>query len=154
METKDGQHKFGSAYKTKRYDSYHAEAQPKTEATPEYHDGDNANLEGADKHAASGSAMADSTPRPHEVVAEHGPAHTIHYEHQHDAGQHKVTSMHADGHMHESMHGSAKEACDSACQLAHEAGGEEQASDVKRREHPDQQGAESEEKGYEMPDLA
>ena len=51
-------------------------------------------------------------------------------------------------------HGSAKEAHDSAAQLALEAGGEEQASDVKKREHPDQQGAESEERGYEMPDLA
>lgn len=37
--------------------------------------------------------------------------------------------------------------------LAKEAGGEEQAVNVKKTIHPDQQGAESEERGYEQPDL-
>ena len=35
-----------------------------------------------------------------------------------------------------------------------EQGGEDANTDVKRREHPDQQGAQSEEDGFEIPDLA
>jgi hypothetical protein len=51
------------------------------------------------------------------------------------------------------MHGSVKEAHDSAEQLSLERGGEDQATDVKKRTHPDQQGAESSERGYESADL-
>jgi hypothetical protein len=81
-----------------------------------------------------------------ECVKEHGPAHMVSYHHDHENNQHTVNSMHADGHNHQSVHSSAAE--------AYEAGGKLSATDVKRREHPDQQGAESEEKNYEMPDLA
>jgi hypothetical protein len=70
----------------------------------------------------------------------------VHYAHDHDGGKHTVTKTHEDGHQTTTEHQSAAE--------AYEAGGAEQATDVKKRTHPDQQGAESEEKNYEMPDLA
>jgi hypothetical protein len=74
--------------------------------------------------------------------------------HDHDGHKHSVTSTHEDGTTNRVEHGSAKEAHDSAAQLALEAGGEDQARDVKKMDHPDQQGAKSEEDGFEMPDLA
>jgi hypothetical protein len=69
----------------------------------------------------------------------------VHYSHDHDGGKHKVTKTHEDGSQTTSEYNSAAE--------AYEAGGTEQATDVKKRTHPDQQGAESEERNYEMPDL-
>lgn len=35
-----------------------------------------------------------------QVVAEHGPAHTIHMEHDHEASEYHVTSHHEDGYKH------------------------------------------------------
>lgn len=69
----------------------------------------------------------------------------VHYSHDHEGGQHTVTRTMEDGTQSSTSHPSAAE--------CYEAGGDEQATDVKKREHPDQQGAESEEKNYEMPDL-
>ena len=69
----------------------------------------------------------------------------VHYSHDHDGGKHTVTKTHEDGKQTTTEHRSAAE--------AYEAGGTEQATDVKKREHPDQQGAESEERNYEQPDL-
>ena len=34
----------------------------------------------------------------HEVVSEHGPAHTIHMHHDHEGGMHTVTSFHGEHH--------------------------------------------------------
>jgi|ERR1039458_3193736 hypothetical protein len=132
-ETKDGTKKYGSAYSARRYDSYHDGEQPgetndNEHATPQEHEGES------------------------DIVSQHGAANHIHVDHT--GGTHKVTSRHGDGFEHSVTHGSAKEAYDSAGKLALEAGGVDQASDVKRRTHPDQQGAESEERNYEMPDLA
>jgi hypothetical protein len=45
-----------------------------------------------------------------QVAEEHGPATEVHVMHNHEAGEHHVTSMHPDGHQHESMHGSVEEA--------------------------------------------
>jgi len=142
----DSSRKFGSAMRGRKFDSYHAEAQPEESATPTEHGGDKANLEGADKHVVNESSEQVSTPEPHAVAEEHGPATDVHIEHDHAKGEHKVTSTHEDGHKHESVHSSAAE--------AYEAGGALANTDVKRREHPDQQGAQAEEDGFEMPDLA
>jgi hypothetical protein len=126
----DPSRKFGSAFRGSRFDAYHAGAQPEAEATPQ----------------EKGSSSAD-------VAKDHSPVTNVNFVHDHAGNKHKVTYTHEDGNTHETEHGSAKEAHDSAAQLALEAGGEDQATDVKKREHPDQQGAESEDRGYEMPDL-
>lgn len=135
--------KFGSAFVGKKFDSYAAgpekfsegvhqpSDQPEVSSTPEEHGGDQVNT---------------GIPEPHAVAQEHGPATDVHVEHNHESGEHKVTSSHGDGHKHESVYSSAAE--------AYEAGGALANTDVKRREHPDQQGAQSEEDGFEMPDLA
>jgi hypothetical protein len=60
---------------------------------------------------------------PHDVVAEHGKAHTVTVHHDHTANKHHVMSHHADGHMHESEHESAQEAHDEAKQLGSDEGG-------------------------------
>ena len=127
----DPSRKFGSAFVGKRFDSYHATPQAEVDSTPQ----------------EAGSSDAD-------VAKATSPATSYHFVHDHAGNKHTVTSHHEDGTTKMVEHGSAKEAHDSAAQLALEAGGENQATDVKKRNHPDQQGAESEEQGYEMPDLA
>jgi len=139
----DPSRKFGSAFRGQKFDSYHAgpekfsegvskpSDQPEVSATPEEHGGDKVNPD---------------IPEPKAVAQEHGAATDVHIEHNHNSGEHKVTSKHEDGHEHQSVYSSAAE--------AYEAGGDLANTDVKRREHPDQQGAQSEEDGFEMPDLA
>ena len=127
----DPSRSFGSAFRGKRFDAYHSTSQPEVESTPK----------------VEGSTSAD-------VEKATSPATSFHFVHDHAGNKHTVTSTHEDGTSNVVEHGSAKEAHDSAAQLALEAGGENQATDVKKREHPDQQGAESEERGYEQPDLA
>ena len=56
------------------------------------------------------------------IAAEHGPAHEIHMQHEHEMGAHHVHSVHPDGHEHHSDHGSVKEAHDHAHKLAGGAG--------------------------------
>ena len=126
----DPSRKFGSAFRGKRFDAYHDGAQPEVSATPN----------------EEGSSQAD-------VSKATSPATAFHFVHDHAGNKHTVTSTHEDGTSNVVEHGSAKEAHDSAAQLALQSGGENQATDVKKRNHPDQQGAESEERGYEMPDL-
>ena len=60
----------------------------------------------------------DGDEQPEQVAAEHGPATEIHVEHNHEAGQHHVQSMHPDGHEHHSDHGSVDEAHEHAKKLA------------------------------------
>ena len=55
---------------------------------------------------------------PESVVAEHGKAHEVHVEHDHEGGEHKVNSKHPDGHEHHSRHSSAKEAHEHGAALA------------------------------------
>lgn len=78
------------------------------------------------KSAAKPPAKQMNAPEPDEegegdeaeqVVQEHGPAHTIGIQHQDESGQHHVHSVHADGHMHQSVHGSREEAHDYARKL-------------------------------------
>lgn len=56
--------------------------------------------------------------QPEQVAAEHGPAHEVHMQHDHESGQHHVHSMHPDGHEHHSDHGSVDEAHEHAKKLA------------------------------------
>jgi hypothetical protein len=114
--------KFGSAFRGKRFDSYHAGEQP--------HD-----------------TNANERATPQDTGTEER-AHAVHTHvcHDHDNGKHTRTETMADGTSNTSVHSSAAE--------AYMRGGDEQATNVKRRNHPDQQGAESEERNYEMPDLA
>ena len=44
------------------------------------------------------------------MAQQHGPAVQIDIQHDHEGGQHNVHAMHADGHEHETQHGSAAEA--------------------------------------------
>ncbi len=132
----DPSRSFGSAFRGKRFDAYHDSEQPggnieSEKSTPQ-------------EKGSSEVDVAKATSKPT----------SFHFVHDHNGQKHSVTSTHEDGTVNRVEHGSAKEAHDSAAQLALEPGGEEQASDVKKREHPDQQGAESEERGYMMPDLA
>src|SRR5271166_5707585 len=115
---RDPSRKFGSAFVGKRFDSYTGGTQPGEENSNEHSDPQEA-----------GSSVD-------EVREAHGPAHQVTYHLNHDGGESKVRSFHGDGHVHESAYKSPAE--------AFEAGGELQASDVKRRTHPDQQGSSSE----------
>jgi hypothetical protein len=149
--------KFGSIYAGRRFDSYDAGKQPGEENDNEHsnskdHTGDKVNTSGPDKTPHDPSSESASMSTPSETVASHGPAHTTHVTH-HEDGTHIVSSEHPDGTTHESTHGSAGEAHSHAEQLSLEEGGTEQASNVKRRAHYPQQGAESEDRNFEMPDL-
>ena len=103
----DPSRKFGSAFRGSRFDSYHATPQPEVEDTPR----------------EEGSSEAD-------VEKAHSPATSFHFVHDHDGHKHTVTSTHEDGTTKVVEHGSAKEAHDSAAQLAVEEGGEDQAIDI------------------------
>ena len=67
------------------------------------------------------------------VAEQHGPAHAVNIEHEHEMGSHHVHSVHPDGHEHHSDHGSAEEAHEHGKKLAGvgaqepESGGEEES---------------------------
>jgi len=133
----DPSRKFGSAFRGSRFDSYHGTEQPA---------GNNENETSTPQE--KGASAAD-------VAKAHSPVVHTHIMHDHEGNKHTVTSKREDGTSEVVEHGSAKEAHDSAEKLALESYGEgKSATDVKKREHPDQQGAESEERGYFSPDLA
>lgn len=144
-ETNDGT-KFGSAYKAKRYDSYHAGDQPSKDNANSHAESVHHGEEKDEKTVTAPAEDKSGVDTPSATVEAHGPAHTIVYSHDHEGSNHTVTSHHDDGHQHESAYKSPAE--------AFQAGGELSAADVKRMDHPDQQGAKSEEDGFEMPDLA
>src|SRR5271157_3903789 len=102
----DPSRKFGSAFRGKRFDAYH----------------------GGGEQPAGNNENEKAEPK--EVK---NPATSFHFTHDHDGGKHTTTTTREDGTSEAVSHGSAKEAHDSAAQLALEAGGEEQASDVKKR---------------------
>ncbi len=74
----------------------------------------------------------------------------MHIEHDHEGGKHHVKSKHKDGHTHLSEHQTPEE--------AHEEGGKLSGISVKKEnetkgEEDGQQGAHSEEDGFQMPPL-
>lgn len=129
--TTDPSRKFMNSFRGKKFDSYHAAPQPGEE---------NENEHSTPQEA--GSSAAD-------VAKAHGPANKVEYVHDHEGNKHSVKSMHDDGFAHNAEHTSAADAYGDGKALAFEAGGEEQATSPKKREHQPQQGAESEEKNYE-----
>jgi hypothetical protein len=135
QSTTDPSRKFMNSFRGKKFDSYHADPQPGE---------DNANEHSTPQEA--GSSAAD-------VAKAHGPAHTVEFVHDHEGNKHKVTSTHDDGYAHNVEHTSAASAYGDGKALAFEAGGEEQSTSPKKREHQPQEGAESEERSYEQPDL-
>ena len=83
--------KFGSAFRGKRFDDYHATPQPEMESTPR----------------EEGSSEAD--------VNKARPAVTsVHFVHDHAGNKHTVTSTREDGTTEVVEHGSAIDAHDSA----------------------------------------
>lgn len=136
--TKDGQKKFGSAFKTKRYDEFHA-------PSAEHEKSESPVFEAAEKEGQDEQQQNEGHENPQEVVAEHGPAHSVHIHHDHENKKHKVVSHHADGHMHESEHGTPDE--------AHEHGKQLSKSDMEEAQSAEQ-GARSEENGFEQPETA
>jgi hypothetical protein len=101
---------------------------------------------GGAKPPMAGAAEPEAPQDPHAVVAEHGPATSVHITHDHAAKKHHVTSTHADGHVHNSDHASAQEANDAGSQLGGvekpEAAAPEQAA-----------GGAPESDGFNMPSL-
>lgn len=89
------------------------------------------------KSMAGGAGKTDPLQQPtdggaedgSQVAQEHGPAVEVNVMHNHEAGQHQVKSSHPDGHMHESMHGSAEEAHEHGKKLAGGGMEQEPASD-------------------------
>jgi hypothetical protein len=156
--TKDGK-KYGSAYVGKRKDmehaskdgggmpkedsDYEAPGQPTYESTSMNHGGDEVNTSGADAKSHNPRDTAADAATPSETVQHHGTASQVEYSHDHERGEHQVHAKFEDGHEH---HASFTDPA-----LAYEAGGELQADSVKRRTHPDQQGASSEGDNDEVP---
>lgn len=132
--------KFGNGFKQKHYDEMHgkedSEAAHEVNETPEFEAGEQ---EGAEE----GQDV-------HPVVAQHGPATEVHTQHDHVNKRHHVHTKHEDGHENHSDHQSAEE--------AHEEGGKLAGISVKREneekgQEDGQQGAHSEEDGFQMPPL-
>jgi len=154
FKTADGQKSYGSAYRTKKYDEFHPKSveptknasEDTTTDSPEkfdaYADGKQPGETNDNEHSTSQESGADAE----DVVKAHGPASEITFKHDHDNGQHTISVTHPDGHKHESVYSDAAE--------AYEVGGKYANTDVKKRDHYAQEGAESEEMGFEQPDLA
>jgi hypothetical protein len=164
--TADGKKKFGSSMVAKRYDQYHpkdqaqaskdgggmpkrdtdyeAPGQPEYKADSMEHGSEKAvnSFDAGEAHSNPRDTSAEAE-TPSSVVQHHGLASEIEYTHDHDKGEHQVHSTHEDGHEH---HAAFKDPA-----LAYEAGGELQSDSVKRRTHPDQQGASSEGDNDEVP---
>jgi hypothetical protein len=171
FQSKDGK-SYGSAYvakrkdkehgdaanEPKRFDSYEGGKQPSEEndnskAEPKEHSEDKVNEFSKSENVPSEHNEHVEHEAPEATVQAHGLAHTVHYKLDHENGQHQVRSLHDDNYEAETVHGSTSQAFGHGKALAFEAGGVEQATSPKKRNHPDQQGAESEERPYEQPDL-
>jgi hypothetical protein len=133
--------KFGSIYKQRRFDGYAGSPQPGETNENEHAEPQQAGQK--DENVVAPKAASESAD---EIRGNHGLAHTVTYTHDHDGGSHKVSSTHEDGTSHESEHGSAKEAIEHGARLAWD-------DSAKKREKYPQDGAESEEQGFEAPNL-
>jgi hypothetical protein len=154
QSTTDPGKKFGSAFRGRKFDSYHAGLQPGEEndnshAESEDHGDDKVNTSTAEKHEPSEAADEVEVTTPSSIVAEHGPANSTHYTHDHVNNKHTVDSSHDGGFQSHSDHNSADEAYQYGSKLSLEEGGEDSWKDTKKRLHPDQQGADSEDRDYE-----
>ena len=147
--------RFGSIFQQKHYDENHTEdgmhsESPEHEAheTPEFEAGEQ---EGATEHKAEGEEQHEGEEHP--VVSEHGKAHKIVISHDEKSGRHVVTSHHHDGHVHTAAHEEAHKAHEEGRRLAGAVEPAEKEGEWNTKGKA-QQGAPSEEDGFEMPDLA
>lgn len=143
MFTSKSGKKFGSSFVGKRHDMEHdklakdvmgASPEHEAEETPEFEKGEQ---EGAQE----GRENTD----PKQVVAEHGPANTVHVAHDHKAKKHHVVSTHESGHVHQSDHANAADAHSHAAELA--GGDQPPAEGTGEPEAPEAD-------GFHMPKLA
>jgi len=111
------------------------------------------------EHTGAEAHPPDSKESIHDVVAEHGPAHTIHSHHDHEGGSHHVTSFHGEHHhghaegegfTHHSTHGSHHEAHK---HIGHALGIGE-VEDHEQFETPETEEAETERAGARIPGMA
>jgi len=149
--------KFGSAFAGRKYDEMHKEgpdspepkakdkfagkgpnrpAQPKASKAHEA-------KESPDFEAGEQEGAQEGVETPENVVAQHGKATSVHIKHDHVANKHHVTSMHEDGHVHESDHATPQEAHQAAATL----GGEPAAQQAESEAGPEAND------GFQMPDL-
>ena len=136
--------KFGNGFKQKKYDEMHGKggamesAVHEASESPEFEKGEQ---EGAQEPSEGNG---------HPVTSAHGPAVEVHIHHDHEGKKHHVQSKHKDGHTHLSEHQTPEE--------AHSEGGKLAGVSVKDENEAEgnedgQQGAHSEEDGFEMPPL-
>ena len=141
--SKDGK-KYGSAYVAKKRDAMHGMGEAVMHDTDKHEAAETPEFERGEQEGQK--EAPEQNENPSQVVAEHGPANTVHVAHDHKAKKHHVVSTHADGHVHESNHGSAKEAHDHAAQLA--------AAETQPEGQPAAGAASAEADGFPMPRLA
>ena len=110
-QAKDGK-KFGSKFAGRKYDSVHGGDEKMDE---KHEEAEKPEFEMGEKE---GAEEGKDEKEMHPVVAEHGKAHKVHIHHDHLRNKHHVTTMHEDGHVHESDHESAHEAHQEGQKLA------------------------------------
>ena len=150
--TKSGK-SFGSAYVAKRKDSEHdkmandvmGQTGQKPAMSPAHEAAETPEFERGEQEGAK-EQNPEQNEQPSQVVAQHGPANTVHVAHDHKAGKHHVTSTHADGHVHTSDHATSAE--------AHKASSELAGGDQAQAENPAAAPAAPEADGFVLPKLA
>lgn len=113
------------------------------------------------EHTMAEAHPPDSKESIHDIVAKHGPAHTIHSHHDHDGGEHHVTSFHGEHHhghadgagfTHHSTHATHHEAHE---HMGHALGigGKEESQDHEQYETPETESAEMARAGGGIPGM-
>ena len=112
------------------------------------------------EHTMSEAHPPDSKESIHDIVAKHGPAHTIHSHHDHEGGEHHVSSFHgdhkpghagADGFTHHSTHATHHEAHE---HMGHALGiGAGEKEDHEQYETPETEAAEMTRAGGGIPGM-
>jgi hypothetical protein len=156
MYTSKSGKKFGSSFAGRKKDSMYAEkAGPSAESKGNNPFAGAKPPMGGAKPPMSSAHEAQESPEfekgeqegaqeaPEAVVAKHGPASSVHITHDRAANKHHVTSVHKNGHVHNSDHASAQEANDAGSKLGG-AGQAEQAQGAAPEQESD---------GFAMPSL-
>ncbi len=80
-----------------------------------------------------------------QVMAEHGPAHTVNMVHDHEAQKSHVHSIHADGHEHHADHEGPEHHMHAHHHAAHAAGVSMPGEEEKEGHYPEEHGSQGEE---------
>jgi hypothetical protein len=150
--------RFGSIFAGRKYDEAHTEDGLHSES-PEHEEKETPEFEAGEHEGAveKEHESEEHEGEEHPIVAEHGKAHKIMIHHDHEAGRHTVTSHHKDGHTNTTVHEHAHKAHDEARQLAAVPPAGKEENEEKQspwgEKGKGQQGAPSEEDGFEMPNL-